>query len=181
MKSDRNENNGLSEFFREEYQSLKRYVRSKITHTSESDAEDIIQEVALRIFSRPIDALPITNIGGFVYSAIRNRIVDLLRTRKTRIGDERVLEELWTEFSELFYEKSEEPYSDTVQKRLEEALTNLKPAYRDIIIAIDFEGYTYREISEETGIPQGTLMSQRFRALSLLNNILKNKKADYGK
>lgn len=115
-----------------------------------------------------------------MYSAIRNRIVDLLRTRKTRIGDERVLEELWTEFSELFYEKSEEPYSDTVQKRLKEALTNLKPAYRDIIIAIDFEGYTYREISEETGIPQGTLMSQRFRALSLLNNILKNKKADYG-
>ncbi len=45
--------NNLSHFFKEEYQALKGYVRSKIEHTSESDAEDIIQDVALRIFSRP--------------------------------------------------------------------------------------------------------------------------------
>ncbi|WP_350289304.1 RNA polymerase sigma factor [uncultured Croceitalea sp.] len=162
------ENNNLNKFFEEEYSSLKGYVRSKIEHTTESDAEDIIQDVALRIFSRPTDALPITNIGGFVYSAIRNKIIDVMRIRKERIYDEKTLEQLWTEFADIFYAGSSQEYSEELKKTLKEAILKLKPAYRDIIVAVDFEGYSYREISEETGIAQGTLMSRRHRALSLL-------------
>ena len=55
-----------------------------------------------------------------------------------------------------------------MKNELINAITNLKPDYQDIIIAIDFEDYTYKEFSEETGIPEGTLMSRRHRALSLL-------------
>lgn len=162
------ENNNLNKFFKEEYSSLKGYVRSKIEHTTESDAEDIIQDVALRIFSRPTDAIPIANIGGFVYSAIRNKIIDVMRIRKERIYDEKTLEQLWTEFADIFYGESSQEYSEELKKTLKEGILKLKPAYRDIIVAVDFEGYSYREISEETGIAQGTLMSRRHRALSLL-------------
>ena len=80
-----NDQNRLTTFFDEEYFSLKAYVRSRIDDTSERDAEDIVQDVAVRIFSRPGDATPITNIAGFVYNAIRNRIVDLMRTNKRKI------------------------------------------------------------------------------------------------
>lgn len=146
------ENNNLNKFFKEEYSSLKGYVRSKIEHTTESDAEDIIQDVALRIFSRPTEALPITNIGGFVYSAIRNKIIDVMRIRKERIYDEKTLEQLWTEFADIFYAGSSQEYSEELKRLLKEAILKLKPAYRDIIVAVDFEGYSYREISEETGM-----------------------------
>ena len=43
MVSEEKQNNNLNTFFKEEYHSLKSYVRSKIEHTTESDAEDIIQ------------------------------------------------------------------------------------------------------------------------------------------
>ncbi len=168
--------NSLNDFFKEEYHSLKGYVRSKIGDTVDSDAEDIIQEVALRIFSRPKDALPITNIGGFVYSAIRNRIIDVMRTKKEKIDDERTLENLWTEFAGLFYDGQESHFSEPLKERLKVAILELKPAYKAIIIAVDFEGYTYREIAEETGISLGTLMSRRHRAISILSKNLASKK-----
>ena len=61
MVSKKQQRNNLNDFFKDEYHSLKGYVRSKIKHTTDSDAEDIIQDVALKIFSRPSDAIPINN------------------------------------------------------------------------------------------------------------------------
>lgn len=176
MVSRKQQQNNLTEFFEEEYSSLKGYVRSKIKHTAESDAEDIIQDVALRIFSRPLDALPIQNIGGFVYNAIRNRIIDSMRTKKVRIDDKDTLEILWTEFASMFQDDLKETYPEKLQEKLKKAIEELKPVYRDIIIAVDFEGYTYKEISRQTGIPPGTLMSRRHRAMSLLLKKLKTEK-----
>jgi RNA polymerase sigma-70 factor (ECF subfamily) len=63
-----------------------------------------------------------------------------------------------------------------MKDELKKAILSLKPDYRDIIIAIDFEGYTYKEIAEETSISQGTLMSRRHRAISLLHKKLEAKK-----
>ncbi|SNR26238.1 RNA polymerase sigma-70 factor, ECF subfamily [Maribacter sedimenticola] len=168
MASNQENNNDLNSFFEVEYGSLKRYIQSKIKQTSESDAEDIIQEVALRIFSRPLDALPINNIGGFVYGAIRNKITDILRSKKRRVDHQEEIEQLWTDFTNKFYDGSSSTYPEQIREKLKIAITNLKPMYRDIIIAVDFEGYTYREISRETGISPGTLMSRRHRALSIL-------------
>lgn len=165
---EQNEHN-LTHFFKEEYQALKGYVRSKIEHTSESDAEDIIQDVALRIFSRPPESLPITNIGGFVYHAIKNKIIDTMRTKKERIRNTDELEVLWTEFASLFYESDTDNYNSELKSQLKNAIISLKPSYRDIIVAVDFEGYTYKEIAEETGIPSGTLMSRRHRAIAILS------------
>ncbi|WP_047246692.1 RNA polymerase sigma factor [Maribacter thermophilus] len=176
MVSKKQQDNSLTNFFEEEYNSLKSFVRSKINHTAESDAEDIIQDVALRLFSRPIDVLPIHNIGGFVYNAIKNRIIDIMRTKKERIHNEETVELLWTDFASKFYEDLPEEYSTQLIQKLKVAITELKPAYRDIIIAVDFENYTYREISEQTGISPGTLMSRRHRAMSILTKKLESLK-----
>lgn len=170
MASNQENKTNLNSFFEEEYSSLRRYIQSKIKQTSESDAEDIIQEVALRIFSRPLDALPINNIGGFVYSAIKNKITDVMRSKKKRIDSQDELEQLWTDFTSNFYNGTSPEYPEQIKEKLKLAITNLKPAYRDIIIAVDFENYSYKEISQETGIPKGTLMSRRHRALSILLN-----------
>ena len=163
-------------FFNDEYHSLKVFARSRIDNTADRDAEDIIQEVALKIFSRADSSSPIDNIAGFVYNALRNKIIDIMRTRKKAYSIEEEMEQRMHEFSELFYGNSDNTYSDTMQSDLKQAIIALKPIYKDIIIAIDFEGYTYKEISLETGIPEGTLMSRRHRALSILLTALENKK-----
>ena len=156
-------------------------MQSKIRDTSERDAEDIVQDVALRIFSRADDAMPINNIGGFVYNAIRNRIIDIMRGKKERKLPSEDIDQQWQEFAELFYGDADNSYSPEMEAALKKAITDLKPVYRDIVIAIDFEGFTYKELAERTGIPSGTLMSRRHRAMSELSKSLENiKESNYG-
>ncbi|MEM9362659.1 MAG: RNA polymerase sigma factor [Bacteroidota bacterium] len=168
--------NRLTDFFNEEYYSLKAFVRSRIEDTTERDAEDIVQDVAVRIFSRPGDATPITNIAGFVYNAIRNQIVDLMRSNKGRSYATDDMDKRWQEFAELIYGKADNSYDSKLEEALRGAIEDLRQEYKDIIIAVDFEGYTYREIALETGISPGTLMSRRHRALSILSKLLEKEK-----
>ncbi|NAY91452.1 sigma-70 family RNA polymerase sigma factor [Muricauda sp. JGD-17] len=168
--------NNLSTFFNEEYTSLRRYVQSKIQDTSERDAEDIVQDVALRLFSKADDILPIQNVAGFVYNSVRNRIIDVMRGKKEYKYSSDDMDGQWQEFVQLFYGEADNTYSPLLEKALRQAIMELKPVYRDIIIAIDFEGYAYKEIADQTGIPAGTLMSRRHRALSILSKNLENTK-----
>ncbi|USD26820.1 RNA polymerase sigma factor [Flagellimonas marinaquae] len=181
MAAKNDNHNNLTTFFNEEYGSLRSYVKSRIRDTSEQDAEDIVQDVALRIFSRPEDAIPITNVGGFVYNAIRNRIIDIMRGKKEKKLPSEEIDRQWREFAEFFYGDADNSYSTEMEQALKKAVEDLKPVYRDIVIAIDFEGYNYRQIAERTGIPAGTLMSRRHRAMSELSKKLeKIKEPEYG-
>lgn len=175
MASETDNEKQLQAFFDSEYHNLKAYVHSKIENDADRDADDIIQDVALKIFSRK-SILPINNIGGFVYYSIKNKIIDIMRKGKKTTNIDEDLENQLSGFTDDFYDNSEKAYSDEMKAALKEAIFNLKPHYREIILAIDVEGYSYKEISEETGIPTGTLMSRRHRAISILFKILENKK-----
>jgi len=156
----------LKDFFGKEYRSLKFYVNSRIRDTANRNAEDIIQDVALKLFTGADRYEPITNVAGFVYRSIRNRIIDIMRTSEQPEALE--IDGILQDLLELGNESSEIQPSDAMIAQLKASIEQLKPGYRDIIIAVDFEGYTYREISEETGIPEGTLMSRRHRAIGIL-------------
>jgi len=174
--SDKENYKNLKTFFDDEYHSLKAYAKSRIDDTANRDAEDIVQDVALKLFSRADSLSPIDNIAGFVYGSIRNKIIDLMRKKKKETNLEEDMEKRLFEFTELLYGKTDNEYSQEMKKELKKAIGKLKPLHRDIIIAVDFEGYTYRELSEETQIPAGTLMSRRHRALSILLKELETKK-----
>lgn len=178
MTSKKTNQNNLSDFFREEYHQLKGYVRSRLDDTVDSDAEDIIQDVALRLFSRSDDALPIGNIGGFVYHSLKNKIIDVMRTKKRTTHDEKLLERELNENPVESFNTDTDDFQEKMIRGLRPIIMSLKPEYRDIIIAVDFEGYTYREISQQTGISQGTLMSRRHRALAQLNKKLNGLKTE---
>lgn len=172
MNSEIENNNKLKAFFNKEYHLLKVFVKSRITDAADRDAEDIIQDVALKLLSRN-NSSPINNVAGFVYNSIKNMIIDSMRTKKQRVDTYDEIEKKLLDFTELFYGKSDNSYSEKMKNELKRTIANLKPHYREIIIAIDFEGYTYKELSFKTGIPEGTLMSRRHRALSILNKQLK--------
>jgi len=176
MSQESENNKKLHEFFGKEYQSLKAYVNSRIKNSVNRDAEDIIQEVALKLFSGADRYSPINNVAGFVYFSIKNKIIDIMRKNKTMIRDENQSEAKLIEFTEILYGTSDNSYSEQLKDELKKTIMSLKPDYRDIIIAIDFEGYTYKDIAYETGIPEGTLMSRRHRAIALLHKKLEHKK-----
>ena len=162
MESDNR--NKLKVFFNEEYNSLKNYTNSRIKETASRSAEDIIQDVAVKLFAGADRYAPINNVAGFVYRSIRNRIIDVMRSNSaTEMTDnESSILDL-----EEFHQSTSAP-SEEMIAILKSSISQLKPQYRDIIIAIDFEGYTYKEIALETGIPLGTLMSRRHRAIAIL-------------
>ena len=166
-------NKKLNAFFGKEYDRLRSYVHSKIDNTSDRDAEDIIQDVALKLFSRSNSSSPINNVAGFVYNSIRNKIVDIMRAKRDESNIQDENEAKLLEFIELFHGTSDNSYSEQVKYELIQCISTLKPHYKHIIIAIDFEGFSYRELSEKTGVPEGTLLSRRHRALSILNKELK--------
>ncbi len=176
MTTESDNNKKLKAFFGTEYSSLKQYVNSNIKESINRDAEDIIQDVALKLFSGADRYSPINNVASFVYRSVKNKIIDLMRSTKPTISSEEQNELKLIEFSDLLYGSSETIYSEQMKNELKQHIMNLKPDYRDIIIAIDFEGYTYREISEESDVPEGTLMSRRHRAIALLHKTLKAKK-----
>ena len=99
-----------------------------------------------------------------------------MRTNKRQLHADHEIENRLNAFSELFYDNQGDSYSEAMKNELKKAIGNLKPHYREIILAIDFEGYTYNQVSLETGIPKGTLMSRRHRALSILLSMLDKKK-----
>lgn len=164
----------LNKFFNEEYASLKSYVSSNLKASINKDAEDIIQDVALKLFAGADRYSPINNVAGFVYRAIKNKVIDVMRTSKNnRIYYETQNENKLIEFASIIYESADNSYPEQMKEALKTAIKNLKPDYRNIILAIDFEGYTYKEITNQTGIPVGTLMSRRHRAISQLYKTLK--------
>ena len=175
MTSERENDKQLKSFFNEEYHNLKSYVRSKIESDIDRDPEDIIQDVALKILSRK-EILPINNIAGFFYYSIKNKIIDLMRTKKTYTHAEDDFEHQFSDFVELFYGPVDNDYSEVMKDELKKAILELKPAYRDIILAVEIEGYSYQEISDETGIPIGTLLSRRHRAIGQLHKKLESKR-----
>jgi len=169
-------NTNLKQFFNAEYHALKNYVRSRIDDTEDRDAEDILQDVALNLFSREDHLTPINNIAGFVYRSIRNKIIDTMRTKKIRLDLDEALEGNIAELAELFYGDSSFAEDNELKNQLKEAIHRLKPNYKEVVLAIDFENLSYNQLSSETGIPQGTLMSRRHRALSLLYKELEKKR-----
>jgi len=166
--------NKFKEFFNKEYNSLRTYVNSKISETAERDADDIIQDVALKIFSRVDNLLPINNIAGFVYNSIRNKIIDVMRINKQKTYIDDLLNKQLVEFANRIYEKSDELIIQKQINQLKIAISELKPIYQEIILSIDFEGYTYSELSAETQVPKGTLLSRHHRAISILYKQLGN-------
>lgn len=175
--TERTENyNKLIRFFDAEYQALRAFVNSRVDDSTDRDAEDILQDVALKLFSRVDHLSPIDNIAGFVYRSVRNKIIDTMRTRKQRLDMDEAMEGPVAELAELFYGEGAYADADDLKEILKESLLKLRPEYREVIMAVDFENISYRHLSLETGIPQGTLMSRRHRALSQLLKEFENKK-----
>ncbi|MFH2096005.1 MAG: RNA polymerase sigma factor [Bacteroidota bacterium] len=173
-----NDKETIGLFFQSERGKLRNYVRKFIRESSDRDADDVIQDVALNIFNKVDFSTPVENIAAYVYRSLRNKVIDLLRSKKNIIShdditDQNFRETLLNEFSDKYFSGADNMYSSDMHKLLADAIDALKPEFRMVIMAIEFEGYSYEELSKETEIPVGTLLSRKHRALAKLYEMLK--------
>jgi RNA polymerase sigma factor (sigma-70 family) len=160
--------------FRDERDKFLGFIRKNTGYSSSIDAEDVLQDVALGIFSAPSLEKPVENFLAYVYASIKNRIIDIYRSssrKKAQIS----LDEF-----EYLSEEIDDPDSDTdeiLQRvesayRLFEALDELNAEQREIWIATEMEDGNLSEIAREKGIPIGTLLARKHRATKKLRSLL---------
>ncbi|HUU38842.1 MAG TPA: sigma-70 family RNA polymerase sigma factor [Candidatus Desulfaltia sp.] len=148
----------LAEFLRQERQALIGYVRRRIDDAADHEAEDIVQDVAVHLFDRADPSIPIQNLAAYIYRALRNRIVDFYRSRRETI----VLPEArLASGQDPSYAIEKEEMLDDVFEAMEE----LSVEERAVVLATEVEGRTFKELAGEWGIPLGTLLARKSRAL----------------
>jgi RNA polymerase sigma-70 factor (ECF subfamily) len=161
----------LAEFFQKEYGKLVAYVRKSINDTADRDAEDVVQDVILNIFDRADLTIPIENLAAYIYRSLKNRIIDIFRKKQNLVSYEELnndsnrfeLAMLMTNFTTNDVPKAEEK---ELVGYLYHAIESLTPNERAVIIATEFEGISFRNLSEIWGIPIGTLLNRKSRALT---------------
>jgi RNA polymerase sigma factor (sigma-70 family) len=164
----------VTEYFKTEYNKLVNYTRKYFSDNAAFDAEDIVQDVALNIFSKVDFESGIENAASYIYSAIRNRIIDIYRKPKRTVpietdeeGNTKDVDDYHKEFTnESLFENEE--YIEVMYQ----ALGELSEEQRAIIIATELEDYSFKQLSEQWDVPIGTLLSRKHRAMANLLNIM---------
>ena len=157
--------NRVADFFRTEHKKLVSYVRGRIDDAADRDAEDIVQDVMLNLFDKADISIPIENLAAYIYQSLRNRVVDLFRKRKEVGSLEKAVKDSGHDPGEIFENKQ-------LQDMVFEALGSLNEGERDLLMATEFDDRSFRELSEEWGVPLGTLLARKSRALKKMKRKL---------
>lgn len=141
------------------------------------DAEDVLQEAFVNALSN-LDILgKVENITAWLFTVIRNKVIDLWRRRETRqaAGETNVSEETIAEIiASTGLDPSDELVRGELAGALSDAIAALPDRQREIIEAQVIDDETFREISERTGEPINTLMTRKKLAVKKLSAALKD-------
>ncbi len=150
---------------------------------SASDAEDIVQEAALRAF-RGIKGFGAVNARAWSLAIVRNTAISWLTKNRPRkvvyMNDLSTAEQQEVEFEGLHGTRVETPEEITLLKAdavdIEKALAQLPAQFREVIVLREINQMNYRDIAEITNVPIGTVMSRLSRGRQLLMGLLGERK-----
>ena len=167
-------------FVADQRQRFVAYVRSLMTETAELDAEDIVHDVFVKLIERKETALSVDNLVAYVYRSLKNRVIDLARTKKPTVSIDAQIGDSAGTFVELLKDAApgalEMLQSIEGRRALFEALERLSEMERRVIIAHEFEGIPFKALAGELGVPLNTLLSHKARGLRKLSRYLTNPK-----
>jgi RNA polymerase sigma-70 factor (ECF subfamily) len=124
---------------------------------ADADADDLVQDTLERVLRRPRTIHG--DAGAYLLQALRHTHLDRCRAQKARI----------TTIPEPEGFEAADPHAAarmaqrTEARAILDAIEALPAQYREAVLALDVAGYSAREASEVTGVPQGTLESRAHR------------------
>ncbi len=172
------QNRRISETIAREQARLRQFIRRRVP--DDGDAEDIFQEVFYELVDAYRLMKPVEQVGAWLFRVARNRIVDLFRSKRPAIlgndsmfaaedGEAREWEELLPSPDagpEAAYARS------VLLEELDAALEELPEDQRDVFVAHEIEGRSFRELSEAMGLSVNTLLSRKRYAVLRLRRRL---------
>ena len=176
----------ISEAVELEQARLRNFIRRRVA--DESDAEDILQDVFYELVEAYRMMKPVEQLSAWLFRVARNRITDIFRKKRPEaIGNDPVV----AENGELLLLEDLLPSPDAgpeavyarnvLLEELHAALDELPEEQREIFIAHELEGYSFKELAAATGSSVNTLLSRKHRAVLRLRERLQSVHEEFAK
>ena len=159
---------------------LRNFIRKRVP--DRDDAEDILQDVFYELVEAYRLMQPVEQVTAWLFSVARNRITDLFR-KKTReelrtqpppvAGDGATLQlDDWLPSPDAGPEAA---YTRSLLlEELDAALDELPEEQREVFEAHELMGYSFKEISAQTGVSVNTLLSRKHYAVQSIHDEFTN-------
>jgi RNA polymerase sigma factor (sigma-70 family) len=169
----------ISEVVLEQRSRLRNFIRRRVPDPA--DAEDIVQEVFYELVEANRLLMPIEHVTGWLFRVARNRITDLFRKKKPVAFSDAAIED---EAGELLHIEDLLPSPDAgpealyfrsvLLDELEFALGELPEEQREVFVAHELEGRSFKELAAESGVNMNTLLSRKRYAVVHLRERLQS-------
>jgi len=143
-----------------------------------ADAEDLTQEVFVRVF-RSLDSYRPGTFEGWLHRITTNLYLDQTR-RRARIRFDSLGEEPDIKLHPI-PAPDQQVLADTFDSDVEAALAEMAPAFRVAVVLCDIEGLSYEEIADVLGLKLGTVRSRIHRGRSQLRAALAHRAPSAGR
>jgi len=161
----------ISEAISRDRPRLRNFIRRRVADVG--DAEDILQDVFYELIEAYRMMKPVEQVTAWLFRVARNRITDLFRRRnRERLstdsatvaedGDVLLLEELLPSPDagpDAAYARS------VLLEELDHALDELPEEQREVFVGHEWMGYSFKELSAQTGVSLNTLLSRKHYAV----------------
>jgi RNA polymerase sigma-70 factor (ECF subfamily) len=126
---------------------------------SREDAEDLVQETYARVLARP-RLLRNEDDLGYLLGTLRNTFLNKKRSDSRRLRPDALPEQL-----DLVADPhARDPEAALDARELYAAIAALPDDFRDVLVAVDVTGLSYKEAAHALRIREGTVMSRLYRA-----------------
>src|SRR5579863_4091493 len=156
----------IAKVIAEERPRLRSFIRRRVAN--EADADDLLQDVFAELVEAYRLLMPIEFVTGWLFRVARNRITDLFRKRRPEAFSDALRED---EDGELLAVEELLPSAEggpeaqymraLVLDELRSALAELPAEQRDVFVAHELEGRSFKELSAESGVSVNTLLSRK--------------------
>lgn len=143
------------------------------------DAEDLVQETALKAFRYFQKFEPGTNFRAWIFRILTNNFINIYRKNKAlpgRVEMENVKFKLHQEGADFWHRLDDRSngydYEDLFDDEINAAIDKLPDEYKIVLLLADVEGLSYKEISQVIDHPLGTVMSRLHRGRKMLQKSL---------
>jgi RNA polymerase sigma factor (sigma-70 family) len=150
---------------RREESRLRNFIRRRVADPR--DAEDILQDVFAELVEANQLLMPIEHMSGWLFRVARNRIIDLFRRKKSES----------LELEELLPSHEAGPDAELARgmllEALEAAIAELPKEQREVFVAHELDGRSFKEMADESGVSINTLLSRKRYAVLHLRERLR--------
>jgi RNA polymerase sigma factor (sigma-70 family) len=171
----------ITDTFNKEKARLRNFIRKSVPNAG--DAEDILQDVFYEFVSAYRLPEPLEQVGAWLYRVARNRIIDRFRKQKQEVALDPQDDEdtLWLD--SILSIEHETPATLYERKQLIEqvvaALNELPGEQRQVFIAHELDGKSFKQIAAESGVAINTLLARKRYAVTFLREQLQTSDPSY--